>query len=158
MALPEHFPVMLPESLEYLAVRSEGIYLDATAGLGGHTGAIARLLTTGKVLSCDRDPESLTIARSNTLDVASRIQFFHSKFSSLDQTVEHAGFGEVDGLLADLGVLRGQVHEGHARRRGAGRCQGVAVRHLVLRGSLLLGCVENGPGRRPRQYSGGRHA
>ncbi len=100
---------MLPESLEYLAIRSEGIYLDATAGLGGHTGAIARLLTTGKVLSCDRDPESLKIARSNTLDVARSIQFFHSKFSSLDQTVEHAGFGKVDGLLADLGVSRFQL-------------------------------------------------
>jgi 16S rRNA (cytosine1402-N4)-methyltransferase len=100
---------MLPESLEYLAVRSEGIYLDATAGLGGHTGAIARLLTTGKVLSCDRDPESLKLARSNTLDAAQRIQFFHSKFSSLDQTVEHAGYGKVDGLLADLGVSRFQL-------------------------------------------------
>jgi 16S rRNA (cytosine1402-N4)-methyltransferase len=106
---PEHFPVMLPESLEYLAVRPEGIYLDATAGLGGHTGAIARLLSTGKVLSCDRDPESLKLARANTLDVAPRIQFFHSQFSSLDQTVEHAGFGKVDGLLADLGVSRFQL-------------------------------------------------
>jgi 16S rRNA (cytosine1402-N4)-methyltransferase len=109
MAPPEHFPVMLPESLKFLAIRSEGIYLDATAGLGGHTGAIARLLTTGKVLSCDRDPESLKIARANTLDVAQRIQFFHSKFSSLDQTVENAGFGKLDGLLADLGVSRFQL-------------------------------------------------
>ena len=106
---PEHFPVMLPESLHYLAVRPEGIYLDATAGLGGHTGAIARLLSTGKVLSCDRDPESLQLARASTLDVAQRIQFFHSQFSSLDQTVEHAGFGKVDGLLADLGVSRFQL-------------------------------------------------
>ncbi len=102
---------MLPESLEYLAIRPEGIYLDATAGLGGHTGAIARRLTTGKVLSCDRDPESLQLARANTLDVAQRIQFFHSKFSSLDQTVEHAGFGKLDGLLADLGVSRFQLTE-----------------------------------------------
>src|SRR5277367_5022591 len=108
---PQHVSVMLPESIEYLAVRPEGIYLDATAGLGGHTGAIARLLTTGNVLSCDRDPESLKLARVNTLDVAPRIQFFHSKFSSLDQTVEHAGFGKVDGLLADLGVSRYQLTE-----------------------------------------------
>jgi 16S rRNA (cytosine1402-N4)-methyltransferase len=106
---PKHFPVMLPEALEYLAVRPEGIYLDATCGLGGHTGAVARLLTTGKVLSCDRDPESLGLAKANTLDVAARIQFFHSKFSSLDQTVEHAGCGKVDGLLADLGVSRYQL-------------------------------------------------
>ncbi len=106
---PEHVSVMLEESLEYLAIRPEGIYLDATAGLGGHTGAIARRLTTGMVLSCDRDPESLKFARQNTLDVSQRIQFFHSKFSSLDQTVEHAGFGKVDGLLADLGVSRFQL-------------------------------------------------
>jgi 16S rRNA (cytosine1402-N4)-methyltransferase len=51
------------------------------------------------------------LARANTLDVAQRIQFFHSKFSSLDQTVEHAGFGKLDGLLADLGVSRFQLTE-----------------------------------------------
>jgi 16S rRNA (cytosine1402-N4)-methyltransferase len=106
---PEHYPVMLPESLDYLAIRPEGNFLDATAGLGGHTGAIARLLTTGKVLSCDRDPESLKIAKRNTLDCASRIQFFHSTFSSLTETVEHAGLGKLDGLLADLGVSRFQL-------------------------------------------------
>ncbi len=100
---------MLPESLEYLAIRPEGIYMDVTAGLGGHTGAIARRLTTGKVLSCDRDPESLQLARANTLDAADRIQFFHSRFSSLDQTAESAGFGKLDGLLADLGVSRFQL-------------------------------------------------
>jgi 16S rRNA (cytosine1402-N4)-methyltransferase len=106
---PEHFSVMSAESLELLAIRPEGTYLDATAGLGGHTGAIARRLTSGKVLSCDRDPESLRIARANTLDCASRIQFFHSTFSTLAQTVEHAECGKLDGLLADLGVSRFQL-------------------------------------------------
>lgn len=106
---PEHYSVMSAESLELLAIRPEGIYVDATAGLGGHTGAIARQLTTGKVLSCDRDPESLKIARANTLDCVDRIQFFHSTFSSLAETVEHADYGKVDGLLADLGVSRFQL-------------------------------------------------
>ena len=54
-----HVPVMLRECLEYLAIRPDGVYLDATCGLGGHTGAIARQLTTGLVLACDRDAESL---------------------------------------------------------------------------------------------------
>jgi 16S rRNA (cytosine1402-N4)-methyltransferase len=107
--LPEHFSVMPAESLELLAIQPTGTYLDATCGLGGHTGAIARRLTTGRVLSCDRDPESLKIARANTLDCAGRIQFFHSTFSTLAQTVEHADCGKVDGLLADLGVSRFQL-------------------------------------------------
>ena len=63
-----HVPVMLNECLEYLAVRPEGVYLDATAGLGGHAGAIARRLTTGLVLACDRDEESLAQARANTAE------------------------------------------------------------------------------------------
>ena len=109
---PEHYPVMREEALEYLAIRPEGIYLDATAGLGGHTGAIARKLSTGKVISCDRDAASLGMARENTLDAAARIQFFHSSFSLLAQTVEQAGFGPLDGLLADLGVSRFQLTSG----------------------------------------------
>ncbi len=58
-----HVPVMLGECLEYLAVRPDGIYLDATAGLGGHTGAIAERLTTGFVIANDRDAESLELAK-----------------------------------------------------------------------------------------------
>ena len=106
-----HFPVMLSESLDLLAIRPEGNYLDATAGLGGHTGAIARRLTTGKLLSCDRDSAALKLARANTEDCAGRIQFFHSTFSSLAEMVEHADVGKLDGVLADLGTSRFQLTE-----------------------------------------------
>ena len=109
---PAHFPVMLAESLEYLAIRPDGVYVDMTAGLGGHTGAIARQLTAGKVISSDRDAESLAIARQNTEDAAGRIQFFHATFSGLAQTMEQAGFGKADGLLADLGASRFQLTAG----------------------------------------------
>ncbi len=109
---PLHYPVMRDEALELLNVRPDGIYLDCTAGLGGHTGAIARRLTGGKVISCDRDVESLALARQNTEDVRDRIQFFHADFSRLAQTVEQAGLGPVDGLLADLGVSRFQLTAG----------------------------------------------
>ena len=53
-----HFPVMAAESIELLAVRPEGIYVDATAGLGGHTALIAQRLTTGLVIANDRDLQS----------------------------------------------------------------------------------------------------
>ncbi|MGI8988530.1 MAG: 16S rRNA (cytosine(1402)-N(4))-methyltransferase RsmH [Bryobacteraceae bacterium] len=107
-----HFPVLRAEALEYLAIRPEGTYLDVTAGLGGHTGEIARRLSTGKVIASDRDPESLGIARQNTLDVAGKIQFIHATFSTLADVLAEVGYGRVDGLLADLGVSRFQLTEG----------------------------------------------
>ncbi|MDQ2898274.1 MAG: 16S rRNA (cytosine(1402)-N(4))-methyltransferase RsmH [Acidobacteriota bacterium] len=106
-----HFPVLRDEALEYLAIRPEGTYLDATAGLGGHTGEIARRLTTGKVIASDRDAESLAIARQNTLDATVKIQFIHATFSTLADVLAEAEFGKVDGLLADLGVSRFQLTE-----------------------------------------------
>jgi 16S rRNA (cytosine1402-N4)-methyltransferase len=104
-----HVPVMLPEALEYLAVRPDGVYIDATAGLGGHTGAIAERLTTGRLLSLDRDAESLELARRNTGSLVDRIQFRQARFSELPSAAADAGIGQADGLLADLGVSRFQL-------------------------------------------------
>src|ERR1035441_6921988 len=104
-----HIPVMPAESIELLRVHPEGIYLDATAGLGGHTGLIARQLTTGAVIANDRDTASLAMARANTAPWADRICFHYGGFGSLAEAVEQAGFEKVDGLLADLGVSRYQL-------------------------------------------------
>src|ERR1022692_3906751 len=101
-----HVPVMLRECLDYLNVRPDGVYLDATAGLGGHAGAIARQLTTGRILACDRDAESLELARANTADCADRIRFHQVLFSQLGEVLAAEGITQLDGLLADLGVSR----------------------------------------------------
>ena len=105
---------MLAESIEYLSIQPNGIYVDVTAGLGGHTRAIAERLESGRVIACDRDAESLEIARRNTAASAAYIRYFHGKFSQLPQALaEHAGDPgsdfEVDGVLADLGVSRYQL-------------------------------------------------
>jgi len=102
-----HYPVLCAEALEYLAIRPDGIYLDATAGLGGHTREIARRLTTGFVIANDRDAESLEFARANTLEFADRIRFRQGTFSDLQ------GIEKVNGLVADLGVSRYQLTEPH---------------------------------------------
>lgn len=102
---------MLAECLEYLAIRPDGIYLDATAGLGGHTGAIAQRLETGFVIANDRDAESLEQARRNTAQWADRIRFHHGSFGDLAAALKAAGVERVDGLLADLGVSRYQLLE-----------------------------------------------
>jgi len=109
-----HYPVMLAESLEYLAIQPDGRYLDCTAGLGGHTSAIAQRLTAGgKVISNDRDPESLNMAQEYAAqaveDWKNRIEFRHGAFSELNQS--GALTQSLDGLLADLGVSRYQLTE-----------------------------------------------
>jgi len=110
---------MLGECLEYLAIRPEGIYLDATCGLGGHTAAIAQQLTSGFVIACDRDAESLEIAQANTAEIVSRdaagkprIRFHHVPFSLVGTALKAEGVPQLDGLLADLGVSRFQLTEG----------------------------------------------
>ena len=102
-----HYPVLCAEALDYLAIRPEGIYLDATTGLGGHTREIARRLTTGLVIANDRDTESLEFARANTLEFADRVRFRQGTFSDLQ------GIEKVNGLVADLGVSRYQLTEPH---------------------------------------------
>ena len=95
-----HYSVLLEESLELLNIRPDGTYLDCTAGMGGHTKAIAsRLSEAGTVIASDRDSQSLEMARANTAEYWDRIEFQHRAFSEL----KHSG---LDGMLADLGVSR----------------------------------------------------
>jgi 16S rRNA (cytosine1402-N4)-methyltransferase len=107
--MPWHYPVLLNESLEYLAIRPDGTYVDVTAGLGGHTRAIAERLESGFVIACDRDREALEVARRNTAALAARIRFFHGVFSKLPEALAENGVAAVDGVLADLGVSRYQL-------------------------------------------------
>jgi 16S rRNA (cytosine1402-N4)-methyltransferase len=104
-----HVPVMTAEVLEHLAVKPGGRYLDATTGMGGHTAAIAARLETGMLIACDRDAESLEMARANLAALAGRIQFQQARFSELDKVLESMGGVKLDGLLADLGASRFQL-------------------------------------------------
>jgi 16S rRNA (cytosine1402-N4)-methyltransferase len=104
-----HLPVMVAEVLQYLAIRADATYLDATAGLGGHAKEIAARLRTGLVIANDRDAESLELARRNTTELAGRILYHHGNFSALPQALAEAGLDAVDGLLADLGASRYQL-------------------------------------------------
>jgi 16S rRNA (cytosine1402-N4)-methyltransferase len=104
-----HVPVMLPELLDFLAIAPDGVYIDVTLGLGGHTRAIAERLTSGRLLSLDRDAESMELARQNLGPLAGRIQFRQARFSELPAAAADAGISEADGLIADLGVSRFQL-------------------------------------------------
>jgi 16S rRNA (cytosine1402-N4)-methyltransferase len=99
-----HTPVMLREVLEWLRVRPEGTYVDATAGTGGHLGAIASRLTTGRVIGMDRDPAALALARERLREVGDRVTLVQASFSTIGEVARDLRIPLLDGVLADLGV------------------------------------------------------
>lgn len=103
---------MLHQVLEALAPRPEGIYVDATFGRGGHSGAmLERLGAAGRLIALDRDPEAVAEARRRFGDDP-RFTIVHAPFSSLRKALEPLGvWGRVDGLLLDLGVSSPQLDE-----------------------------------------------
>ena len=106
----DHQPVLLTETMELLAVRQGGSYVDGTFGRGGHSRAILeRLGATGRLLAIDRDPDAVAAARA--LAVADpRLQVEHAEFSRLGELVRRHGLaGRVDGVLLDLGVSSPQL-------------------------------------------------
>jgi len=95
--------------IEWLRIRPEGTYLDATAGTGGHSVEIARRLTTGRLVALDRDPRALEIARERLKPYDGKVSLVHAEFSSIGEVAsgQLAGAmaaGPYDGVLADLGV------------------------------------------------------
>jgi len=110
VAASEHRPVLLAETMELLAVRQGGIYIDATFGRGGHSRAILqRLGAEGRLLAVDRDPEAVAAA-AQLAAVERRLLVEHAEFSRLGELARHHGLaGRVDGVLLDLGVSSPQL-------------------------------------------------
>ncbi len=103
MSVP-HTPVLVSEVLEWLRIRPEGTYLDATAGAGGHAVEIARRLTTGRLVVLDRDPQALEIARERLKPYEEKVTLVHTDFSKIGDVAEKLKLPLLDGVLADLGV------------------------------------------------------
>lgn len=103
-----HNPVMLQESLEGLAIKPDGVYVDVTFGGGGHSREIFKQLTTGHLLAFDQDKDAERNAQELTQALAkeskSSFTFIESNFRYLKKFLRFHGITEVDGILADLGV------------------------------------------------------
>lgn len=99
MEHPYHIPALLPQAVEGLDIRPDGIYVDVTLGGGGHSRAIAEALTTGHLYSMDRDPEAIVRAPKDP-----RMTAIWGDFRYVTNYLQHLGVDTVDGLLADLGV------------------------------------------------------
>jgi 16S rRNA (cytosine1402-N4)-methyltransferase len=106
-----HTPVMLQEVLEWLRIKPDGIYVDATLGAGGHSEAIAERLSSGRLISLDRDEQALRIARERLTRFGSKVSCVLSPFSRIAEAVRESGIPKVDGVLADLGVSSMQLDQ-----------------------------------------------
>ena len=104
-----HEPVLLNEVIDALAIKPDGIYLDGTAGGGGHSSAIAARLTGGRLIALDRDPEAVAAAGARLSQYGDRARVIRSNFSEIDSVCASLGITALDGVLLDLGVSSHQL-------------------------------------------------
>ena len=98
-----HKPVLLRETVESLAVRPEGVYIDGTAGGGGHSRAIAERLTSGRLLAIDQDPDAISVLKERLGGFPS-VTVAQCNFTDMKEAAETNGISQVDGVLLDIGV------------------------------------------------------
>ncbi len=104
-----HLPVLLMEAVAALAIKPDGLYVDATFGRGGHSRAIlGQLGSAGRLIALDRDPAAIA-AGASIKDP--RLTLIHAAFSRLDEVLTAQGVTQVDGILLDVGVSSPQLDD-----------------------------------------------
>ena len=104
----KHEPVLLKEVMEMLSIKESGTYLDATAGGGGHSGAIlSRISDNGRLICTDRDEAAIDELTRIFKDT--RVKVKKARFSDLLEKIREMGIDAVDGILFDLGVSMFQL-------------------------------------------------
>lgn len=111
MADGVHVPVLLEEAVAALAVRPDGLYVDATFGRGGHARAVlARLGPAGRVVGVDRDPDAADAAEILAANEP-RFVFRRAWFSEVPDVLASLAIAAVDGVLLDLGISSPQIDD-----------------------------------------------
>lgn len=106
-------PVLVEEVLQWLKPKDGGVYVDATLGLGGHSRAILEASSPGgRVIGFEWDAQAEERARTRLAEFADRVLIVPASYTRLESELSRLGVGEVDGLLADLGVSSLQLDSG----------------------------------------------
>lgn len=103
-----HIPVLLAETIDALDIKPDGIYVDATAGGGGHSMQILKRLTTGKLISIDQDPDAIKTVTERLSSFSGSI-IRQANFTKMAEIAGELGFDGVDGVLMDIGVSSRQL-------------------------------------------------
>lgn len=100
-----HIPVLLDEVMQFLNLRPDGRYIDATFGAGGHTKELLeRTSPGGRVLAIDQDETAIAQGRIELQSYGSRLELVKANFRDIESIVSEHGFAGLDGILADIGV------------------------------------------------------
>lgn len=109
--MAQHVSVLLSECIQQLNIRPDGVYLDGTLGLGGHSYEIASRLKNGRLIGIDRDETAISRAGERLKEFGERVTLVHGSFGDLEQILGRLGIDAVDGMLFDLGVSSPQLDE-----------------------------------------------
>ena len=107
----KHYSVLLQECIDALDIKPDGISVDGTLGMGGHSEQIAQRLTTGRLIAIDRDERAIRRAGERLAPYMDRITLVHGNFRALPQILDDLGIKAADGMLFDLGVSSPQLDE-----------------------------------------------
>ncbi|MEG1632443.1 MAG: 16S rRNA (cytosine(1402)-N(4))-methyltransferase RsmH [Oscillospiraceae bacterium] len=106
-----HLPVLLTECINYLNIKPDGVYVDGTLGMGGHSEEILRRLTTGRLIAIDRDLVAVERAGERLSPYKDRLTVVHGNFRDVADILADLGVSGVSGMLFDLGVSSPQLDE-----------------------------------------------
>ena len=104
-----HYPVMFSECIEGLNIKPNGIYVDCTAGGGGHSEGILKSLENGKLISIDQDDNALLACKNRFLKYGDKSILVKSNFSELESVLNELNIDRIDGVIMDLGVSSHQL-------------------------------------------------
>ncbi len=104
-----HKSVLLDECIEALNIKPDGVYVDGTAGGGGHSFEIAKYLTGGRLICIDQDADAILAASKRLAVYGDKVTFVQDNFSNLSSVCATLGVRKIDGLLLDLGVSSYQL-------------------------------------------------
>ena len=109
-----HIPILSDKVVHFLKPKRDGIYIDGTVGLGGHSAAILRTSApNGRVIGIDLDTDALTIAKDKLHTFGERSTLINGNFAEMDVLLKGHSIHAVDGILLDLGVSSLQVDTPH---------------------------------------------
>ncbi len=103
-----HIPVLLEPTINGLDIKENGIYVDGTAGGGGHSSEILKRLTTGKLISIDRDPDAILTLTQRFKNNENSI-IIKGNYADMKELLQLRGVGRLDGVLLDIGVSSHQL-------------------------------------------------